>query len=82
MSLQYLLVEELRFIVEIYRKNYVNHPISTNHSIEDLFNNRISQVMELEVLLQKKLSRRLYRQVVRYTYSIARFETPERGQFI
>ena len=81
MSLQNLLVEELRFIVEIYRKNYVNHPISTNHSIEDLFNNRISQVMELEVLLQKKLSHRLYDRV-RYTYSIARFETPERGQFI
>ncbi len=80
-GLHHLLAEDLRFSAESYWKRYADYPVIIDNEISNLSNNGSGLVTGIDLFLHKKLSRRLYGRIS-YTYSKARFETPERGEFV
>ena len=80
LGLEHLFAEDLRFNIETYRKNYDDYPVSNAEGVATFANNGSGLVRGIDLLLQKKLSQRLYGRVS-YTYSVARFKSPKLGEF-
>ncbi|MBB17576.1 hypothetical protein CMK22_20100 [Candidatus Poribacteria bacterium] len=80
LGIEHFYAKDLRFSIETYRKNYDDYPISNLEGATTFSNNGSGLVQGIDLLLQKKLSKKLYGRVS-YTYSVARFESPELGEF-